>query len=202
MPLPGAWPCCVGAWWGLAGLPVVPGSGPPFLPLRGDPGCAGARLTVLTQNPCLWQRVCWRLVEAWPDQAMEAVLKGLVEASRGKKVRHLPTANAPLPGGWVAGIQRVPAPARLSGQCHGTWWRPLRLVTGPCLEFSPANTHPSSLPGGRVRPPVRTSVFSAGRSRAQKTEKSLGRVLGPQLHPAWWPCSALSRKPRENVTVS
>nr|XP_042096041.1 telomere length regulation protein TEL2 homolog isoform X3 [Ovis aries] len=44
------------------------------------------RLTVLTQGNCLWQRVCWRLVERVPDQAMEAVLKGLVEASPGPEV--------------------------------------------------------------------------------------------------------------------
>lgn len=41
------------------------------------------RLTVLTQGSCLWQRVCWRLVERVPDRAMEAVLTGLVEASAG-----------------------------------------------------------------------------------------------------------------------
>ncbi|KAM9725610.1 telomere length regulation protein TEL2 homolog isoform 3-T5 [Dama dama] len=44
------------------------------------------RLTVLTQGNCLWQRVCWRLVECVPDRAMEAVLKGLVEAAPGPEV--------------------------------------------------------------------------------------------------------------------
>ncbi|XP_065780066.1 telomere length regulation protein TEL2 homolog isoform X2 [Muntiacus reevesi] len=44
------------------------------------------RLMVLTQGNCLWQRVCWRLVECVPDQAMEAVLKGLVEAAPGPEV--------------------------------------------------------------------------------------------------------------------
>ncbi|KAL1779368.1 telomere length regulation protein TEL2-like [Sigmodon hispidus] len=39
------------------------------------------QLTVLTQDSCLWQRVCWRLVEQVPDRAMEAVLTGLVEAA-------------------------------------------------------------------------------------------------------------------------
>lgn len=41
------------------------------------------RLTVLTQGSCLWQRVCWCLVERVPDWAMEAVLKGFVEAAPG-----------------------------------------------------------------------------------------------------------------------
>ncbi|CAH6786629.1 telomere length regulation protein TEL2 homolog isoform X1 [Phodopus roborovskii] len=39
------------------------------------------QLTVLTQDSCLWQRVCWRLVEQVPDRAVEAVLIGLVEAT-------------------------------------------------------------------------------------------------------------------------
>lgn len=41
------------------------------------------RLTALTQGSCLWQRVCWRLVECVPDRAMEAVLTGLVETAPG-----------------------------------------------------------------------------------------------------------------------
>nr|XP_031542967.1 LOW QUALITY PROTEIN: telomere length regulation protein TEL2 homolog [Vicugna pacos] len=44
------------------------------------------RLTALTQGSCLWQRVCWRLVERVPDRAMEAVLTGLVEAASGPEV--------------------------------------------------------------------------------------------------------------------
>lgn len=44
------------------------------------------RLTVLTQGSCLWQRVCWRLVECVPDRAVEAVLTGLVEATPGPEV--------------------------------------------------------------------------------------------------------------------
>ncbi|XP_036135810.1 telomere length regulation protein TEL2 homolog [Molossus molossus] len=44
------------------------------------------RLTALTQGSCLWQRVCWRLVEGVPDRAMEAVLTGLVEAAPGPEV--------------------------------------------------------------------------------------------------------------------
>ncbi|XP_057603585.1 telomere length regulation protein TEL2 homolog isoform X2 [Hippopotamus amphibius kiboko] len=44
------------------------------------------RLTALTQGNCLWQRVCWRLVEHVPDRALEAVLKGLVEATPGPDV--------------------------------------------------------------------------------------------------------------------
>ena len=41
------------------------------------------RLTALTRANCLWQRVCWRLVECVPDRAMEALLTGLVEAALG-----------------------------------------------------------------------------------------------------------------------
>lgn len=41
------------------------------------------RLTALTEGSCLWQRVCWRLVECVPDRALEAVLTGLVEAAPG-----------------------------------------------------------------------------------------------------------------------
>ncbi|XP_021107068.1 telomere length regulation protein TEL2 homolog isoform X3 [Heterocephalus glaber] len=44
------------------------------------------QLTVLTQGSCLWQRVCWRLMEQVPDRTMEAVLIGLVEATPGPEV--------------------------------------------------------------------------------------------------------------------
>lgn len=44
------------------------------------------RLTALTQGSCLWQRVCWRLLEQLPDRAVEAVLSGLVEAAPGPEV--------------------------------------------------------------------------------------------------------------------
>ncbi|XP_048188887.1 telomere length regulation protein TEL2 homolog [Perognathus longimembris pacificus] len=44
------------------------------------------RLMALTQDSCLWQRVCWRLVEQVPDRAMEAVLTGLMETVLGPEV--------------------------------------------------------------------------------------------------------------------
>ncbi|XP_005391619.1 PREDICTED: telomere length regulation protein TEL2 homolog isoform X1 [Chinchilla lanigera] len=44
------------------------------------------RLTALTQGSCLWQRVCWRLMEQVPDRTMEAVLTGLVVAAPGPEV--------------------------------------------------------------------------------------------------------------------
>lgn len=44
-------------------------------------GVVVPQLTVLTQDSCVWQRVCWRLVEQVPDRAVEAVLTGLVEAT-------------------------------------------------------------------------------------------------------------------------
>uniref|UniRef100_A0A8D0EX34 Telomere length regulation protein TEL2 homolog n=1 Tax=Strix occidentalis caurina TaxID=311401 RepID=A0A8D0EX34_STROC len=36
------------------------------------------RLTDLTKSDCIWQRICWRLVECVPDRWMEAVLLGFV----------------------------------------------------------------------------------------------------------------------------
>ncbi|XP_040853580.1 telomere length regulation protein TEL2 homolog [Ochotona curzoniae] len=44
------------------------------------------RLTALTQGSCLWQRVCWHLLEQVPDRAVEATLMGLVEAVTGPEV--------------------------------------------------------------------------------------------------------------------
>ncbi|XP_053413822.1 telomere length regulation protein TEL2 homolog isoform X3 [Nycticebus coucang] len=44
------------------------------------------QLTTLTDGSCLWQRVCWRLVEQVPDRAMEAMLTGMVEAASGPEV--------------------------------------------------------------------------------------------------------------------
>lgn len=75
-----AWPCWVGLGW----TPYGPrAQGPLFFPSEEILGVLVPRLTVLTQGNCLWQRVCWRLVECVPDWAMEAVLKGLVEAAPG-----------------------------------------------------------------------------------------------------------------------
>ncbi|KAM6320021.1 telomere length regulation protein TEL2 homolog [Podargus strigoides] len=37
------------------------------------------RLTDLTQSDCIWQRICWRLVECVPDRWMEAVVLGFVQ---------------------------------------------------------------------------------------------------------------------------
>ncbi|XP_003790820.2 telomere length regulation protein TEL2 homolog isoform X2 [Otolemur garnettii] len=44
------------------------------------------QLTTLTNSSCLWQRVCWRLVEQVPDRALEAMLTGMVEAASGPEV--------------------------------------------------------------------------------------------------------------------
>lgn len=56
---------------------------PRVLPAEEILGALVPRLMALTQGHCLWQRVCWRLVERVPDRAMEAVLTGLVEAAPG-----------------------------------------------------------------------------------------------------------------------
>lgn len=57
--------------------------GPACFPAEEILGVLVPRLTALTQGSCLWQRVCWRLVECVPDRAMEAVLMGLVETAPG-----------------------------------------------------------------------------------------------------------------------
>lgn len=77
-----AWPC----WLGLGcshWTPHGPWAQSTLLFSEEILGVLVPRLTVLTQGNCLWQRVCWRLVECVPDRAMEAMLKGLVEAAPG-----------------------------------------------------------------------------------------------------------------------
>ncbi|NXL33759.1 TELO2 protein, partial [Glaucidium brasilianum] len=44
------------------------------------------RLTDLTKSDCIWQRICWRLVECVPDRWMEAVVLGLVQRVPGADV--------------------------------------------------------------------------------------------------------------------
>lgn len=74
----------VGLWAIDPGRSMTPDSGPPLrFPSEEILGVLVPRLTVLTQGSCLWQRVCWRLVECVPDRATEAVLTGLVEATPG-----------------------------------------------------------------------------------------------------------------------
>uniref|UniRef100_A0A8C0BGQ0 Telomere maintenance 2 n=1 Tax=Buteo japonicus TaxID=224669 RepID=A0A8C0BGQ0_9AVES len=43
------------------------------------------RLTDLTKSDCIWQRICWRLVECVPDRWMEAVVLGFVQRALGVK---------------------------------------------------------------------------------------------------------------------
>uniref|UniRef100_A0A8C8E5M2 Telomere length regulation protein TEL2 homolog n=1 Tax=Otus sunia TaxID=257818 RepID=A0A8C8E5M2_9STRI len=43
-------------------------------------------LTDLTKSDCIWQRICWRLVECVPDRWMEAVLLGFVQRAPGADV--------------------------------------------------------------------------------------------------------------------
>lgn len=81
--------------------------------------------------------------------------------------------------------------------CPSLWSVPwhlvgARLVTGPCLEFSPANTHPSSLLVAESGPLSALLSSLCGKVPVLRKLKSYRRVLGPWLHPAWWPCSALS----------
>ncbi|NWS13188.1 TELO2 protein, partial [Pachyramphus minor] len=44
------------------------------------------RLAELTQSDCIWQRICWRLVECVPERWMEAVLLGFVHRAPGADV--------------------------------------------------------------------------------------------------------------------
>ncbi|XP_062444666.1 telomere length regulation protein TEL2 homolog isoform X3 [Rhea pennata] len=44
------------------------------------------RLTDLTKSDCIWQRICWRLVECVPDRWMEAVVLGFVQRASGADV--------------------------------------------------------------------------------------------------------------------
>ncbi|NXY85050.1 TELO2 protein, partial [Alcedo cyanopectus] len=41
------------------------------------------RLTDLTKSDCIWQRMCWRLVECVPERWMEPVLLGFVQRAPG-----------------------------------------------------------------------------------------------------------------------
>ncbi|XP_068062514.1 telomere length regulation protein TEL2 homolog isoform X3 [Anomalospiza imberbis] len=41
------------------------------------------RLTDLTKSDCIWQRICWQLVECVPDRWMEAVVLGFVQRAPG-----------------------------------------------------------------------------------------------------------------------
>uniref|UniRef100_A0A8C3KJN5 Telomere length regulation protein TEL2 homolog n=1 Tax=Calidris pygmaea TaxID=425635 RepID=A0A8C3KJN5_9CHAR len=44
------------------------------------------RLTDLTKSDCIWQRICWRLVECVPDRCLEAVVLGFVQRAPGADV--------------------------------------------------------------------------------------------------------------------
>ncbi|XP_059717681.1 telomere length regulation protein TEL2 homolog isoform X2 [Haemorhous mexicanus] len=44
------------------------------------------RLTDLTQSDCVWQRICWQLVECVPERWMEAVVLGFVQRAAGADV--------------------------------------------------------------------------------------------------------------------
>ncbi|KAM4697742.1 telomere length regulation protein TEL2 homolog [Rhinophrynus dorsalis] len=43
-------------------------------------------LTSLIQSDCIWQRICWRLVESVPDRWMEPVVTGIVQMAHGPAV--------------------------------------------------------------------------------------------------------------------
>ncbi|XP_053220685.1 telomere length regulation protein TEL2 homolog isoform X1 [Podarcis raffonei] len=45
-----------------------------------------SHLTDRTQSDCIWQRICWRLVESVPDRWVEPVVCGFVQAAAGPAV--------------------------------------------------------------------------------------------------------------------
>ncbi|XP_009073274.1 PREDICTED: telomere length regulation protein TEL2 homolog [Acanthisitta chloris] len=49
-------------------------------------GVVVPQLTDLTRADCIWQRICWRLVECVPDRWMEAVVLGFVQRAPGADV--------------------------------------------------------------------------------------------------------------------
>uniref|UniRef100_A0A8C7A065 Telomere length regulation protein TEL2 homolog n=1 Tax=Nothoprocta perdicaria TaxID=30464 RepID=A0A8C7A065_NOTPE len=51
------------------------------------------QLTELTQSDCIWQRICWRLVESVPDRWMEAVLLGFVQNALSRLLGNLVVKN-------------------------------------------------------------------------------------------------------------
>ncbi|NXJ33365.1 TELO2 protein, partial [Ciconia maguari] len=44
------------------------------------------RLTDLTKSDCIWQRICWRLIECVPDRWMEGVVLGFVQRAPGADI--------------------------------------------------------------------------------------------------------------------
>nr|XP_055197085.1 telomere length regulation protein TEL2 homolog isoform X2 [Nyctereutes procyonoides] len=78
--LRGGWDCSISFLSQVLGKACVHGRQKEIL------GVLVPQLMALTQGNCLWQRVCWRLVECVPDRAMEALLTGLVEATLGPEV--------------------------------------------------------------------------------------------------------------------
>ncbi|XP_022372679.1 telomere length regulation protein TEL2 homolog [Enhydra lutris kenyoni] len=78
--LRGGWDCSVSFLSRVLGKACVHGRQKEIL------GVLVPRLTALSEGSCLWQRVCWRLMESVPDRAMEALLTGLVEVAAGPEV--------------------------------------------------------------------------------------------------------------------
>ncbi|KAG8506342.1 Telomere length regulation protein TEL2, partial [Galemys pyrenaicus] len=102
------------------------------------------RLAELTQGSCLWQRVCWRLMEQVPDRALEPVLTGLVEAAPG------PEVLSRLLGGLVLKSRKAQfvLTRKLLLQhpccraCWGTW---PQMASGALFLCRPRALHPQAL---------------------------------------------------------
>ncbi|NXA54478.1 TELO2 protein, partial [Nothocercus julius] len=75
--LPGGLDCSVSFVSHVVGKACVHGRQKEIL------GVLVPQLTELTHSDCIWQRICWRLVEGVPERWMEAVLLGFVQSASG-----------------------------------------------------------------------------------------------------------------------
>ena len=104
----------------------------------------------------------------------------------------------------MAGIQRVPGlpvsvwsvPWHLVGAPPVHGFKPLQSVSVLQMPIPPHSWWPSQAPPSALLSSLHRKV------PVLRKLKSYRRVLGTRLHPAWWPCPGLSRKPWERVLVS
>lgn len=160
-----------GAWLQPLDSPWAVGSEHPSL-LRGDPGCAGAPADgadpgqlPLAAGLLAPGGVCARPGHGGHAEGARGGRPGVRSEASSCCRRSSPrrAGGGDPEGAWPACLYVVSAVA--------PGWEPLRLVTGPFLEFSHANAHPSSLLVAESGPSVCTSVFSALEGPcAQKTE--------------------------------
>ncbi|NXX74516.1 TELO2 protein, partial [Urocolius indicus] len=76
------------------------------------------RLTELTSSDCIWQRMCWRLLERVPERWMEAVLLGFVQSTPGPDVLSRLLGNLVVKNKKAQFV--VTQKVLLLQYCHGT----------------------------------------------------------------------------------